>query len=306
MDRGMMETLRHWLGGHSWMAATGATAALVFVVTFFAVSAATDADSAPLPAPRVVSEQPTPPGVEADVPAVRESDAEAEEAVSRVVEVEREPTVVEPEPSIVAVEEPVEPEAAPTRELPEYDEESLIFGGDGNQGAILAGRGIVRSSGTDNETPWRLVIPSSQINARLAQVGVTASGAFGAPDNPDVIGWWRDGPAPGELGNVLLDGHRDFRDIEGNVGTGVCWQLPDTGIGDAIIVQDFEAQVSYLYEVIETTSVAWNSPEGVAYLQSSDDARLTLVTCEGSFDADESNYSNRRIVVAKLTDTIPF
>lgn len=306
MDRGMIGTLRHWLGGHSWMAATGATAALVFVVTFFAVSAATDADSAPLPAPRVVSEQPTPPGVEADDAAARESEAAAEEAVSSVVEVEREPTVVVPEPSIAVVEKPVGLEAAPRRELPEYDEESLIFGGDGNQGAILAGRGIVRSSGTNNETPWRLVIPSAQINARLAQVGVTASGAFGAPDNPDVIGWWRDGPAPGELGNVLLDGHRDFRDIDGNVGTGVCWQLPNTFVGDAIIVQDFEAEVSYLYEVIETTSVLWDAPEGVEYLQSTPNATLTLVTCEGSFDGEAHNYSERRIVVAELTDTIPF
>ena len=33
---------------------------------------------------------------------------------------------------------------------------------------------------------------------------------------------------------------------------------------------------------------------------------LTLITCEGSFDGEAHNYSNRRIVVAEMTDTVPF
>ena len=58
--------------------------------------------------------------------------------------------------------------------------------------------------------------------------------------------------------------------------------------------------------MIETASVPWNDPSGLAYLQPTRESILTLVTCEGSFDEGTHNYSNRRIVVAELTDTIPF
>ena len=105
---------------------------------------------------------------------------------------------------------------------------------------------------------------------------------------------------------MLLDGHRDFTDTDGNIGTGVCWLLPNTTVGDFAIIRDHEARVNHLYTVIETTSVPWNDDSGVAYLQPTREAIFTLVTCEGSFDEDSHNYSNRRIIVAQLTDTIPF
>ena len=117
-----------------------------------------------------------------------------------------------------------------------------------------------------------------------------------------------DGPiqAPGQPGNVLLDGHRDYRDIDGNVGTGVAWLLPNVAVGDAVIVRDFAAAMYYVYEVRESVAVPWDDPNGVVYLKPSESAILTLITCEGSFDRDTHNYADRRIVVAELTDVIPF
>ncbi len=209
-----------------------------------------------------------------------------------------------PEPP-EAPEEP-EPPAEPPSTLPPFDEEALIYGGAGAEGAILAGPGIVPSSGASARTSWELLLPSARIRASLVRIGLTWNRALGAPDNPHVIGWWKDGPAPGENGNVLLAGHRDFTDTNGNIGIGVCWLLDNTTLGDFLIIRDHAAREHYVYTVTEVVSVLWNDPAGVAYLRPSDTAIATLVTCEGLFDQDTNNYSNRRIVVAELTDTVPF
>ena len=191
-----------------------------------------------------------------------------------------------------------------TTELPDFDPNSLLYGGEGAEGAILAGPGIVPSSGFDRRTDWELIIPSAQLRAVIVRVGVTASNFLGAPDNPEVIGWWAAGPAPGEAGNVLLDGHRDFSDVNDNVGQGVCWLLTETRPGDPIIIRDRSDGRAFVYTVREIHSVAWDEPDGARFLRSTDEAILTLVTCEGSFDEERHNYSLRRVVIAELTDRV--
>ena len=312
------------------MLLTGATAAAVFVITFVAVSAASDgSDGATIT--RVVADPPSltrfepaaddasqaEPAREQAVQAQEEDEAaepaaaaaeestQQEQAQAEAPAEEEEEAEIETANEVEEEEQASEEEAEPVRTvtLPEFDEDELIFGSDGAEGGILAGRGIVRSSGMDRRTAWEILIPSARIKAAIVRVSLTPTRAFGAPDNPFVIGWWEDGPAPGERSNVLLDGHRDFEDLEENVGTGVCWELPNTTVGDFILVRDNEAGLVHIYIVIEAATVPWNAPEGVNYLQPSDRFILTLITCEGSFDSDSHNYSNRRIIVAELTDS---
>ena len=319
-------SIRKRLGAHLWVLGTAGTAALVFAITFIAVSAATGGAEPVIPESRAVAvapEAPPPATPTAARPAVRApepevvapappgSPAAADEVPPRAVETPAAAELPEPlEPARPRFELPrAEPEAvaaAAASPLPAFNEEELVLGGPGEAGAILGGPGIVRSSGVDRQTPWEFLLPSAKIRADIVRVGLTRSNALGAPDNPDVIGWWESGPAPGEAGNVLLDGHRDFTDTDGNVGTGVCWLLPETTAGDFAIVRDNAAEVNYVYTVIETASVVWDSPEGLGYLRPRTEPILTLVTCEGSFDEEALNYSNRRIVVAELTDVAPF
>ena len=275
------------------MLATAGGAALVFAMTYLGVSAMTADDPSPLrPAATTAVVTPTPPGLAAPT-----SEPPPSSAITR--------------PPATADPEALQPAGTPEGpdhpgELPPFDPADLIFGGTGSAGAILAGPGIVASSGQDARTPWELLIPSARLHAAIVAVGLSLTNALGAPDNPSVIGWWADGPAPGEVGNVLLDGHRDYRDLDGNVGTGVCWLLPETAVGDAILVRDTAATVTYLYTVIATVGVPWDSDEGRAYLRRSARALLTLITCEGSFDSDGRSYADRRIVVAELEYAVPF
>lgn len=283
-----------WLQRRAWLVGTGAAALLVGGITFAVIASVIDTDAPTVPtAAEARTESPAPPGgVDTDDGAAASdlgTGTASAEGADLLPATEGEAAV-----------------ARATRPLPEFDESDLVFGGDGVEGAILGGPGIVPSTTVDRYTSWELIIPSARLHATIRRVGLTATGAFGAPDNPQVIGWWEDGPAPGQRGNVLLDGHRDFTDTDRNVGTGVCWLLPNTQVGDFILVRDHEAEVHHLYTVSVVVSIAWDEPEGVEYLWPSEDAILTLITCEGAFDEDDFNYSNRRILVAEFSDTIPF
>lgn len=279
-----MTNWRDWVGARIWVAATIAAAVAVFLLSFAITSAVRGGDG-PAGAAHIT------PAVPAAAPGAQPGPGAAATGTASAV--------ASAESSRAALQNTA---AA----LPDFDEEDLVNGGEGEQGAILGGPGIVNSSALENRTPWILLVPSAGIRARIVALGLTPDRALGAPDNPEVIGWWRDGAAPGEVGNVILDGHRDFTDTAGNVGTGVCWLLPDTQRGDFLLIRDEEAAVTYLYMVSETVSVAWDAPESVRYLQHTSRPILTLITCEGSFDTDARNYSNRHIVVAEFTDVIPY
>lgn len=286
-----MAVWQKFLNNRGWMVAAAAGAVAVFIATFAIVSALQGEDD---PASPAVSAALAPPGTPDQVtPAVPPGPVP-----------ETEPSADTP---AAAATSPPPERVVRHLPLPAFDEESLIYGGDGSEGAILGGPGIYNSSAAENRTDWEILIPSAQMKARMVQVGlVGASRALGAPDNPDVIGWWMEGPQPGEPGNVLVAGHRDYIDRKKNVGTGVAWLLPNTQPGDFIIVRDNTARVNHLYVVHEATSLPFDSPDGAQYLRSTDEPILTFVTCEGAFDKDARNYSNRRIVVAHLTDSIPF
>lgn len=184
----------------------------------------------------------------------------------------------------------------------EYEEESLRHGTDGMEGGILPiDNGVVVSSQPEQRTTWELIVPSAGLKSTIVQVGRTPTGAMGSPDNPFVIGWLNSSAEPGAVGNTLLAGHRDFEDKDGNVGTGVCWELVNTVVGDQMIVVDNENNLYYVYTVTEAATVNPRDPDSARYLKNTDEAVVTLITCEGSFNAETHQYSHRRVVVGVLS-----
>lgn len=123
---------------------------------------------------------------------------------------------------------------------------------------------------------------------------------MGSPDNPYVIGWLDSTAAPGETGNTLLAGHRDFEDISGNIGTGVCWELVNTEPGDYMLVHDSERGIYYVYTVSEAVTLDPRDRDSARYLWDTDEPVITLITCTGSFNADTHQYSHRFVVVGVL------
>ena len=181
------------------------------------------------------------------------------------------------------------------------DEEALRHGTDGSEGGILpVDNGVVVSSGEEHQTTWELIVPSAGLKSSIVKVGRTNTGAMGSPDNPYVIGWLDSSAVPGEVGNALLAGHRDFEDLSGNVGTGVCWELVNTVVGDQMIVRDNENDIYYVYTVTEASTVNPRDPDSARYLRNTDEPVITLITCTGSFNADTHQYSHRLVVVGVL------
>ena len=184
----------------------------------------------------------------------------------------------------------------------DFDESELIFGSDGSEGSILPlDNGVVPSSGPRFDTPWELILPSARISAAVVQVGLTPDGAMGSPDNPHVVGWFHRSAVPGDLGNALLGGHRDYRDRDGNVGVGVCWELDRTRVGDQLIMHDQVTSRYYVYDIVEIATIRPDSDDAVKYLSQTRESVVTLITCSGDFDEETSSYEERIIVVALLS-----
>lgn len=183
----------------------------------------------------------------------------------------------------------------------ELDPAALKHGSDGSEGAILPlGNGVVRSSGEQHDTSWELIIPSAGLRSAVVSLGRTPNGAMGSPDNPYVVGWLDSTPAPGEVGNTLLAGHRDYEDITGNIGTGVCWELNNTQVGDHMLIWDDELNVYYVYTVTEAVTLDPTDPDSARFLHNTEVAVITLITCTGSFNTETHRYSHRLVVVGEL------
>ena len=204
-------------------------------------------------------------------------------------------------------EEPAEVEPMPTLEevlVTAIDDSTFRYGTEAERGAILPiDNGIVPSSGPRHATSWELLLPTARIRADIVSLGRTPSGALGAPDNPFVVGWFHLSANPGEVGNTILAGHRDYEDIDGNIGVGVCWELDRVQVGDQMVIRDAEQSIAWVYEVTESTVVDPSDPASLRYLTHSSEPIITLITCTGSFDSKTHNYSHRLVVVATLQAT---
>lgn len=141
--------------------------------------------------------------------------------------------------------------------------------------------------------PIRLVIPSIGVDADVVELGITADGAMDSPDGPDPVAWYNFSPTPGNPGNAVLAGHRDW-----HTGvTGVFWRLGELQPGDAISV-GLANGTAVDYVVKESVLIP---PDGMAIediVGPTPDEELTIITCEGSFDSASHDYDRRRVVWA--------
>src|SRR5260370_30265777 len=54
---------------------------------------------------------------------------------------------------------------------------------------------------------WHLVTASIGVDAPIEPVGLHAEHAMAAPSRLDNVGWFSRGPAPGQGGEAVIDGH---------------------------------------------------------------------------------------------------
>lgn len=138
-----------------------------------------------------------------------------------------------------------------------------------------------------------LRVPAIGVRAAVEPVGRDGDGNMAAPSTPEGVGWYRYGPAPGDPGDAVIDGHLDWTN-----GPAVFWRLGQLRPGDAIYVDQPDG-VTRMFQVDRLVAVPYDShPPGL--FETAGSPRLSLITCAGSYDLVHNTYSQRLIVDAAL------
>ena len=139
--------------------------------------------------------------------------------------------------------------------------------------------------------PARLRIPRIKVNAPIVGVGLLRDGELEAPQDPDQVGWFRLGPRPGEVGNALLDGHRDW------ISTAVFYDLDKLEKGDEVVVVDANGEERHFLVDWKELVPAEGAPLA-RLVGPTEVASLTLISCGGRFDRAAKEYTHRWVVRA--------
>lgn len=142
--------------------------------------------------------------------------------------------------------------------------------------------------------PVRLKIAKIKVDAAIEQMGLTIGGDMDAPAGPRTVGWYRYGPAPGEIGSAVLDGHygtwkNGERSVFDNLG-----KLKK---GDVIEVVD-AAGASFNFAVRESRNYLPEADATAVFKSSDGLAHLNIITCEGTYNPKTKTYSQRLVVFA--------
>lgn len=144
-------------------------------------------------------------------------------------------------------------------------------------------------------SPTTILIPAIGVNATVEDVGVDSLNRMDVPKHGQDVGWYDLGVKPGATGNAVIDGHLDL--VTG--APAVFWNLAKLTLGDEIIVTD-DNNLEHRFKVTDIESYPYDQfPSQTVFGQSSR-ANLNLITCHGTWDASNKNYSERTVVYSQL------
>ncbi|MFZ0216649.1 MAG: class F sortase [Candidatus Dormiibacterota bacterium] len=142
----------------------------------------------------------------------------------------------------------------------------------------------------------RLRIPRISVDAAVEAVGVDPQGDMAVPARPDDVGWYQPGVRPGQPGDAVVDGHLDW-----TTGPAVFWQLKELQPGDEIFVT-LAGDPTLRFVVSKSFSVPYTArPDSFGLFSRSGSPTLSLITCDGAWDATNHVYQQRLVVDADLS-----
>lgn len=166
---------------------------------------------------------------------------------------------------------------------------------------LTLGRMLLPPEGSTAEphpaTPVSLSIPSIEVDAPVHAVGLAADGSIDAPplSRSHEVGWYADGPLPGQHGAAVLVGHVDDRN-----GPAVFHDVPRLRPGDEIEVVRHDGGRAR-FEVTAVRSYHKSRLPDEVYGDFT--AReLRLITCGGQWLGGRIGYEDNVVVFARLVD----
>lgn len=148
----------------------------------------------------------------------------------------------------------------------------------------------------DMNAGTHLLIPAIGIDAPVEPVGVLSNGALNVPqiNQWTGVGWYKDGPVPGQAGSAIIDGHLD----RPGGSPAVFWNLHQLQRGDMVMVVDAQGQ-TLRFQVIQLQAYRPNiAPLGKIYGDTSG-VYLNLITCDGSWIPSQHQTAERLVVYTK-------
>ncbi|MGK4583414.1 class F sortase [Kitasatospora sp. HPMI-4] len=144
--------------------------------------------------------------------------------------------------------------------------------------------------------PTRIRIPQLSIEAPFTELGLDAAGALEVPpaDNPNLVGWYREGPTPGERGTSVLAGH-----VDTTKGAAVFLMLYTLAPGNTVEITRADGTVA-VFAVDAVKTYPKNAfPDNEVYADTPD-AQLRLITCGGMYDRKLKDYTENIVAFAHL------
>ena len=142
-------------------------------------------------------------------------------------------------------------------------------------------------------TPVRLAIPSIRLDAAVEARGLDAKRNLDTASSPNDVAWYDMGPAPGQPGNAIINGHVDWW-----TGDAVFTRLGRVRVGDLVTVTRADGVV-VSFRITSLQHVAANA-RIPSLFAASPDATLTLITCAGVWNPLALTNTERLLVQARI------
>ena len=148
--------------------------------------------------------------------------------------------------------------------------------------------------------PTRLRISKIKVDTSFVSIGKKTDGTMEIPKSYDMVGWYKLGPTPGELGPAVVVGHVDR---PGDVA--VFWRLRELVPGDTFEIDRADGSTAkFKVDAVKQVPQS-NFPTEEVY-GNIDFAGIRLITCGGTFNRTTRHYSDNTIVFGSLiTDNKP-
>ena len=160
------------------------------------------------------------------------------------------------------------------------------------------------AKGTPSVVPARSVpvslrIPSIGVSVSVSKLGLNPDGTAQVPTNYAEPGWFRLGPAPGQVGSAVILGH-----VDDKKGPAVFYKLPTLKAGDKVDVSLADGAVAHFAVKTVEKFLKAQFPAQKVY-GSHGYSALQLVTCGGKFNTATGHYESNVVAFTTLVSTTP-
>lgn len=142
--------------------------------------------------------------------------------------------------------------------------------------------------------PVRITIRSIGVNTQVGTLGLQPDHQVMVPTNTRVVGWYKDGPPPGQIGSAVILGH-----VDSTQGPGVFFDLKSLKAGArvSVVLQNGTVTNFSVTKVVQYSKSSF--PDRLVY-GSHGTRSLQLVTCGGTFDHATGHYESNIVVFTNL------